>query len=442
MFQHVVNSRPEINKPLSAKYVKSFAYPTFKKRLPDILQGIIEDLKNKEEFESKYGEKAVKELDAVIEKITSLKSGMENDQPLVEINANGSFSKHAAIYNKEIKQRQQENEGKPPTWFQTDWLFAECYNYFKLHDIFYTSSYLNEYDPFLRVKNDTLLASKGPVLQLSKCIVDNQAKCLFTSKERKDMFIFLLKCSLWGNKADLSLSCGKPVAANEETFAEMNLMDRNILVNDLEEVYNLLNTNEEQIIDIVLDNAGYELFNDLCFADYLVKANFAKKVIFHGKLIPWFVSDATAIDFTSIFDILLNQLKSEHIVTLVQEWSKHLENDKWEFRAEPFWITPYDYSKMSTVDPEQYAQLAKHKLTIFKGDLNYRKLVGDIYWEPTTSFKTALRGFEPTNVLSLRTVKADTIAGLKEGVFEELTDKDPSWLITGEYALIQLLKKK
>lgn len=67
--------------------------------------------------------------------------------------------------------------------------------------------------------------------------------------------------------------------------------------------------------------------------------------------------------------------------------------------------------------------------------------MGDIFWEPTTSFKFALRGFEPTNVLALRTVKADTISGLPKGVFEELNAKEANWMITGKYALIQLLRK-
>ena len=97
---------------------------------------------------------------------------------------------------------------------------------------------------------------------------------------------------------------------------------------------------------------------------------------------------------------------------------------------------------MSTIDPDLYATLAQYKLVIFKGDLNYRKLVGDIYWEPTTSFEAAWRGFEPSNVLTLRTVKADTVAGLRKGVFEELFKKDPNWFSSGEYALVQLLKKK
>ena len=34
-----------------------------------------------------------------------------------------------------------------------------------------------------------------------------------------------------------------------------------------------------QILDVVMDNAGFELFTDLCLADYLVTSNLVKKVI-------------------------------------------------------------------------------------------------------------------------------------------------------------------
>lgn len=93
---------------------------------------------------------------------------------------------------------------------------------------------------------------------------------------------------------------------------------------------------------------------------------------------------------------------------------------------------------MEETDPSLYSLLSTHHLLIFKGDLNYRKLVGDINWKPDTPFREALRGFLPAPLVTLRTCKADTVAGLKNGLAEEISAKDPDWLVTGEYGLIQL----
>lgn len=83
-----------------------------------------------------------------------------------------------------------------------------------------------------------------------------------------------------------------------------------------------------------------------------------------------------------------------------------------------------------------YAEFSDAKLVIFKGDLNYRKLLGDVNFEYTTDFAVALNNFQPTNILCLRTIKSDICVGLsddKAKFFYEHKEK----LTTGEYGLIQ-----
>lgn len=50
-------------------------------------------------------------------------------------------------------------------------------------------------------------------------------------------------------------------------------------------------------------------------------------------------------------------------------------------------------------------------------------------------------GFQPTNVCTLRTIKADLACGLPQGKAEELFAKDKEWMLTGEYGTIQFAAK-
>jgi len=63
--------------------------------------------------------------------------------------------------------------------------------------------------------------------------------------------------------------------------------------------------------------------------------------------------------------------------------------------------------------------------------------VGDLNWETTVTFKTALQGFLPTAVLSLRTAKADVMVGLEAGQAEMVTKEDKQWMVNGQWGVVQ-----
>ena len=87
-----------------------------------------------------------------------------------------------------------------------------------------------------------------------------------------------------------------------------------------------------------------------------------------------------------------------------RRWRKLLEAGSWRIRRDPFWTYPHDFSEMASAAPELYEELSSSALLIFKGDLNYRKLVGDLEWPVQTSFSRALRGFRPAPLVALRTL--------------------------------------
>jgi len=139
-----------------------------------------------------------------------------------------------------------------------------------------------------------------------------------------------------------------------------------------------------------------------------------------------------------------NDLKSSEnseitpiLVKYGEKWKDFLQNGMWSIHPDPFWTFPHDFSLMKKDDKVLYQTLSEADLLIFKGDLNYRKLVGDLKWKPTDTFKESLQGFHPAPLVALRTLKADVVTGLSEGQAENAQSQDEKWLINGEWGVIQ-----
>ena len=189
-------------------------------------------------------------------------------------------------------------------------------------------------------------------------------------------------------------------------------------------------------VDVVLDNAGFELVTDLILADFLLAAGLATEVRFHGKSFPWFVSDVTARDFHWTI-AQTSAANHQWMSACGVQWKRYLKEGAWSYHDHAFWTLPHEYSDMAGAAPELHASLSSSHLLLFKGDLNYRKLVGDRDWPHATPFHLALRGFCPAPLASLRTLKANVQVGLGAGRGEELTADTPTWMTSGSYGVIQ-----
>ncbi|KAM5532692.1 hypothetical protein V8D89_013661 [Ganoderma adspersum] len=463
----------------------SFAFETVLKRWPVILTGIIDNiycrshdfgvsLDTKTAEEAAVIEEQIAEGKKIISQIGEIKYDMARDRPLLRIPDDGEPL--SDIYNTELDKLIEKNKG---TWLTVPWLYSECYLYRLIRSFFVQTKYWKDYDPFLQQKEATFQKSSRAIYALATTMHElerDKATLASNPDNLKVIFKEMIQMCLWGNATDLSMlthlshddiqhlqSVGRDAQAARAEY---------ILHDDQEKVWQQLTSlagKTDSRIDFVLDNGGFELFTDFVFADFLVTYTpYVSKVVFHPKLIPWFVSDVTPPDFKSTTASLLSPTffpeeatpdgtpeasasreSREHLYAMVKRWESYIESGVFSLsvpREYPlgasdakanFWTSPFPYWNMKELAPELHAHLSESNLVIFKGDLNFRKLTGDVQWPPSTPFETAigpLSGSFP--ILSLRTNKADVIVAVDKEVAEKLDQSGEKWRYNGKYALV------
>ncbi|XP_053685306.1 damage-control phosphatase ARMT1-like [Sabethes cyaneus] len=433
---NIIDEKPPYNEPLKAQYKHGFAFYTMKERLPVILTQVIDQLsKDKEQIVEHFGEEAREELKYAIGEISKLKYELQTDKELKPIT---SSLGDEGLWNEFLTSLGEEN-----TYYSSCWLYAETYMYRRLNNIFESTTTLKKLDYFQQQKHKALTNSYDAIIAVLRSIDIFNQKSSQSETEIGEFFIKMLKLNLWGNRCDLSITAGQDVKQDGDPFSLLASLDSFIVSDHTDAIWNCVRNNKGKEIDIINDNSGYELFTDLCLADFIIEHQLARRINFNVKAIPWYISDVTPKDMQWTLDTL-----SAHENALVAAFGQRLkarfEEGSLNLKTvDNFWTSPVEFYRMKEISPSLHDDLAQSSLLIFKGDLNYRKLLGDFNFPYTTPFREALRGFEPTNLCTLRTVKADLICGLpEEGLAEQLFAKDDRWMVTGEYGVIQFAAKK
>ncbi|KIL65759.1 hypothetical protein M378DRAFT_161764 [Amanita muscaria Koide BX008] len=464
--------------PYDPTDTSSFSYETVVRRWPVIVTSIVDHLHsacndlslNKDGRRIDSIEAQYLEGKQIIARLSELKYHMGRDHPLLPIPDDGE--PYVDLYNEHLRKLQENGKG---TWFTAPWLYAECYLYRLIRSYFVQTTHWKDHDPFFPQKLKTFKQSGNSILQIATTMHEMEIgkDALTDTNKLEILFREMVQMCLWGNATDLSLlthlsasdierlqSVGRDAQAARQHF---------ILRDDQNKVWEHISKLKRARIDFVLDNAGFELLTDLVFADFLVTFTpFVGKVVFHPKLIPWFVSDVTPPDFVATLASLkdapaffaINAPSSaasfEHLGAMVARWQKYLDEGVFSLSVpldtplgtgntpqtanDAYWTSPLPYWEMQSDAPALHGDLKSSELVIFKGDLNYRKLTGDIKWPAWTDFAEALgplAGSFP--LLSLRTNKADVVVGVDRDVAERLDRSGEKWRVDGSYALISFL---
>ncbi len=193
--------------------------------------------------------------------------------------------------------------------------------------------------------------------------------------------------------------------------------------------------------DIICDNSGAELFSDIYLAVFFLVYGLAKKVVLHLKPCPFFVSDATIDDFSKLVSALTKNGKNTELLDFISK-------KKIEAWTNDFWVEPYYFDKMSG---DLKNHFDKSDFVIIKGDLNYRRLVGDFNTHCANKKKSSIKKVETLKkrclfknklkknipLVAPRVLKSDVFVGI-DTVFEAIgRNSDSQFKTDGKWGVIQ-----
>lgn len=382
--------------PITTSEPGSFAYNTFKVRIPRIIDDIVA---------------ANNFAVAITEGMHQLREEITNGfvRPLQETTPDQGF----------WNQVSQPWIGH--SWLQVPWYWAETYFYRRVLEVtgYFAQGDGHDVDPYLSQKYAELEADKAP-----------RALCARLSALPAiagDAFESLLHASLWGNRTDLSYNVANTIG-NAQSLADER---QHILVDDTFHAWDLIASGKAKRVAVIADNAGTELLMDLALIDFLLRKSPVEHVCLHLKPQPFFVSDAMPGDVMSTIKALSNGVPelnalSSRLVGFISERRLELLTHWFHSTCLFYFQLPRDLIDM----------LKTYDLVFLKGDVNYRRLLGDAHWPLTASFQSATAYF-PTPLVSLRTLKSELVVGLTERLVERLTHDDPDWQVNGRRGLIQ-----
>ncbi|MCQ4195179.1 damage-control phosphatase ARMT1 family protein [Streptomyces parvulus] len=304
------------------------------------------------------------------------------------------------------------------SWYEVPWLWAESHFYRRLLDAvgYFAPGTWQGVDPFRPAK---LAELDDPATDEELAALDGLAG--LTADERGRA---LLHGSLWGNRADLGFRLSEG-GTGQQVDA--------LVCDDGDALWSLLDTPGPRTLCLVADNAGRELVPDLLLLSHLLAEGRVDRAVLHLKPHPYYVSDATPAD---LLDALRRLTAAGGTAGTYGRllWTA-LREGRVTVRAHPFSCAPLPYADMPG---DLRAEFAAATVTVLKGDLNYRRLVGDRWWDPTTPFADVTAYF-PGPVAALRTLKSDVITGLTGTTVAALEKGgDERWRTGGTHALIQV----
>ncbi|KAJ0402454.1 hypothetical protein ATCC90586_009274 [Pythium insidiosum] len=332
--------------------------------------------------------------------------------------------------------------GKNYTWQRSPWFLSEHYMF---HALLIISGFFETgVDPFHPTKVAELEGASPWALLQSAVEISALPD---TEKSRDALLKRLIKLCLWGNKADGCYTKVKDTISGDNASLEVD--DKYLLVDHSEDVVQLLEdarhrrasspSSAPTQVQWINDNCGTELLLDLALADHLLTHGWCDSVVMNVKGEPMYISDACAADVLEHIEAMRQPGRTAEIKALGDRLAEFVARNKLMVRPDLFWNKYTFYWEMPEDLAARFAKDAS--LVILKGDLNYRRLLGDRMWPATTPLREAVPYF-PAPFVSFRTLKSNPIVGLSAEQEKQLEKEDPEWRFNGKRGTIMGVLRK
>jgi len=305
-------------------------------------------------------------------------------------------------------------------WTDVPFLWAESYFYRRVLEAvrYFEHGPWHRLDPFRAKKTSELHDQRVSALLEQLDAAEPVADA--------DAFAVFLHGAVWGNKADLSYEMGRQAVG----LATSHGRAPHLLVDHTSAAWTYIAEHRPRSIIVIADNAGPELICDLLLIDFLLREP-ARTIEIHLKPEPYYVSDATPADLLETLGLLATSGPSaRHVAARLAD---HMRSDAVLLHTDDFYCKP---ERLADAPADLHERYAAADLVIVKGDLNYRRLVGDAHHDPTTPFGDACADF-PTRLLALRALKSDVIVGLDADTVAAQDATNTPWRTNGSRAVIQ-----
>ena len=382
-----------------------------------------------------------------------------------------------------------------PLWSDIPWLQGEIYLNQLLVDISKCGD--PSHDIYTSEKQEALLSFLDALVL--PMLADEPTTNPF-HWSRFDALPLLLRNMLWGNSVDLSMFNLDQLRTNNSSSntnrdgqegspamqhaASLLLKDTLVAGNQLQALESIVRrlveggTSPSRFLDIVMDNAGVECCADILFGVWVVvQSNRRLTVRFHVKGQPFYVSDTNPHDVEFLLTTVAASALGLSFAMLVRSFMVEglfvvAPHGFWTAASEirdmpPELATHLFFSRTLCVPtggqegieapPAQQQQqtqvvVPRSGLVIFKGDLNFRRLVGDRDWDGGLSFmldkrepdaaalellSDAISDFWPSEVpvAALRTTKSEVSVGVPRADVARLDATDKTWRFAGKYGI-------